>query len=403
MRDTTSLKFMVMLGMPAFGLTFGVTILTAFLPQILHNLISPVLIGLVIGAEGFFGLFIPLIFGVLADRSKTVGGRWKYLLPSTIAMCAALVLMGIFNNIAIISTMVALFYFGYFAYLAPYWATYPDLIPKDHSGRSRSAESSWRVAGAFIALVTGGFLLSLWKPLAFVISAGLIGLVTFIFGITIRHHSRQKINTFHDTMKGSLQGIWQSLSREHDIRNLLIANAFWNAALQTIQAFTVLFFTQGMHRSAQFVSGVIFPIAAIGILAMAPFAGKLADKFGHYKVLLIAAVIFAAGSFAPTLTLHYWVVAIVPLVAGAAATLMTLPYSALMRMITDQPHGAISGLFGISRGIGTFAGPVIAGATIQLTGSIFNKTQGYAGMWLSVGVFLILSLPFLLRLRAAEI
>jgi MFS family permease len=403
MRDTTSLKFMVLLGMPAFGLTFGVTILTAFLPQILHSLISPVLIGLIIGAEGFFGLFIPLIFGVLADRSKTVGGRWKYLVPATVAMAAALVLMGIFNNIAIISTMVALFYFGYFAYLAPYWATYPDLIPKDYAGRSRSAESSWRVAGAFIALVSGGFLLALWKPLAFVISAGLIGLVTFIFGLTIAHHSKRKINSYHDTMKGTLKGIWQSLSRHHDIRNLLIANAFWNGALQTIQAFTVLFFTQGMHRSAQFVSGVIFPIAAIGILAMAPLAGKLADKYGHYKVLVIATVIYAAGSFAPTITQSYWVVIAIPLVAGAAATLMTLPYSALMRLITNQPHGAISGLFGISRGIGTFAGPVIAGAAIQLTRHIFKNTNGYAGMWLAVGVFLVLSLPFLQRLRRAQI
>jgi MFS family permease len=394
---------MVMLGVPAFGLTFGVTILTAFLPTILNVFVSPVIIGLIIGAEGFFGLFVPLIFGVLADRSQTVAGRWTYLVPATAAMAAALVLMGLFHNIFVIGFMVALFYFGYFAYLAPYWATYPDLIPKSYAGRSRSAESSWRVTGAFVALVSGGFLLTLWRPLAFIVSAGLVVGVTIIFSYTIRKYYRKRIVTHHDTIKGSLASSWRMLKDEHDIRNLLIANSFWNATLQIIQAFTVLFFTQGLGRSAHFVSGVIFPVAAIGILIMAPLSGKLADKYGHRKILLISCIIYGVGALAPVFTLRYWVIAVIPIVSGAAAALMTLPYSALMKLINGQPHGAISGLFGISRGIGTFLGPIVAGAIISLGGSLFKATHGYAGEWLAAGLFILISLPFLLRIKSPEL
>lgn len=390
---------MIALGVPSLGLTFGVTMLTAFLPDVLHDLLNPVLIGLLIGAEGFFGLFIPLIFGVLADRSKTVAGRWKYVGPATVAMTTALILMGVFYNIWVIGWMVALFYLGYFAYLAPYWATYPDLIPDDHAGRARSAESSWRVVGAFLALISGGFLLSIWRPLPFIISAILIAGVTFFLAILLRNFESTPIKTKNETIKNTLKDVWGMWRYNPDIRNLLIANGFWNAALQAIQAFTVVFFTHGLHRSEKFVSGVIFPVAAIGILIMAPLAGRIADKRGHYKILLVASFIYGLGSLAPVFTLSSAVILIVPVVAGAAATIMTLPNSALQQLLTNQPYGAISGLFGFSRGFGTFLGPLLAGTFIVSFRWLFPSTDGYAAMWLSVSLMILISVIFLARIK----
>lgn len=394
---------MVLLGLPSFGLTFGVTILTAFLPALLHKFVDPSLIGIIIGAEGLFGLFVPLIFGVLADRAKTVGGRWEYLLPATAAMAVSLVLMGVFNNIWIMATMVAIFYIGYFAYLAPYWATYPDLVPKEHSGRSRSAESTWRVVGAFTALISGGFLLTLWRPLPFVLAAGLVALVTFIFGFLIRAHYKTKIHTHHESVKDSARSAYQIIKRDSDMRNLLIANALWNATLQSIQAFTVLFFTEGIGRSAHFVSGVIFPVAAIGIFAMAPIAGKLADRVGHLPVLKVACLVYGVGNLVPAFTHSSWVILIIPIVGAAAVTIMTLPYSALMHLIGDGRHGAISGLFGVSRGIGTFLGPIVAGAAISLGRPLFESTNGYGAFWLVSGIFILVSMFFLVQIKHKDL
>lgn len=394
---------MIMLGVPAFGLTFAVTILTIYLPIILNNLVNPVLIGTIIGAEGVFGLFLPFIFGVLSDRERTVAGRWKYLTPATVAMIASLVLMGLFRNVAIIVPMVAVFYMGYFAYLAPYWATYPDLIKKEYSGRSRSAEGTWRVLGAFVALLSGGFLLTVWTPLPFVMGAGLVGLVTFIFGLTLKGHIHKKIPRHIESFGESFKYIQKIMRSNSDIRNLVIANTFWNATLQSIQAFVVLFFTEGLHRSEHFVSGVIFPIASIGILIMAPLAGKLADKYGHIRILLIACIIYGIGDTLPAFTQSYWVIAVVPLVSAAAAAIMTLPYSAMMRLMGNDRHGALSGLFGISRGLGTFLGPVISGAAVALGRSVFAATDGWGGFWFMAGLFILISLFFLLRIREPQL
>lgn len=400
-RDSTG--FLLLLGVPSFGLTFAVTILTTFLPTELSKLTDPLFIGLIIGAEGFFGLFAPIIFGILADRASSSVGRFRYLIPSTAAMAAALILMGIFNNLWIIVPMVALFYIGYFAYLSPYWALYPDLVSNQAAGKSRSAEGILRVIGAFLALLSGGFLLTLWSPLPFVISAGLVVGVTFALLVTVLKRSRKKIKPHNESFKDSLKFIWQFARRDSNIRNLTLANTFWNGTLQSIQAFVVIFFTEGLGRSTHFVSGVIFPVAAIGVLIMAPLAGRVGDRFGHVKSLSVAAAIFGFGALTAGITQQTWVIFIVPIVAAAAAFTMILPYATLMRMVGEDRHGAASGVFGLSRGLGAFLGPLLTGVAIISTRDIFPSTHGYAAFWWVAGLMTIASLFFVTRIREPRI
>lgn len=394
------LKFLTILGLPSAGLTFAVTVLSAYLPHYIRNLANPIVIGLILGAEGFFGLFMPILIGNISDRSPYVGGRFRYLALAAAFMAGALCLIGVFHQLVLIAVMVALFYAGYYAYLGPYWAIYPDLVPKSHSGRSRSAESAWRVAGSFTALVGGGFLISLWTPLPFLLGAGLIAVVTSLLGWGIKSRSKTRVQSNHQSFFESLRYVREMTRSNPAIRNLVIANALWNATLRSILAFTVLFFTVGVHRTPHFVSGFIFPVAAIGMVSMAPLAGKLADKVGHIKVISIALIIYAAGTFVAGVTQQTWVIAIVPLVSGAAATLMALPFALLMRLLKNEAHGAASGLFGISRGMGSFIGPAITGAAIVAGKHFFSSTNGYAALWWACGMYLTISLFFVRRIYA---
>lgn len=396
-----SLKLLLVLGLPSFGLTFAVTILSAFLPSVLHSLTSPIAIGLIIGVEGIFGLFMPPIFGLLADRAHLVGQRFRYLLPATAAMAAGMTLLGVSAKLLLIVPMVALFYIGYYAYLAPYWALYPDLVPKQFSGRSRSAESVWRVVGSLAALISGGFLLSVWRPLPFLLSAGVVVGVTL--GLTGFLSSRRRIKVqSHDTgFRQALGAEWHILRHNGAIRNLAIANALWNAALRSILTFVVLFFTVGLGRSHAFVSGVVFPIAAVGMLVMAPLSGKLADKYGHLKIIGGACLIYGLGDLLPGVTQQRWVFFVIPLVSGAAATVMTLPFALLMRLLTGEGHGVASGIFGFSRGAGSFLGPLLTGIAIELAGG-HMAAKGYAAFWLATGSYVLASIFFLYRIRSAQ-
>lgn len=396
-------SFLLLLGVPSFGLTFAVTILTAFLPTQLTKLTTPLSIGVIIGIEGIFGLFAPIIFGILSDRATTTVGRFRYLLPSTAVMTASLMLMGMINSLWIIVPMVALFYIGYFAYLSPYWALYPDLVDDKNASRSRSAEGILRVIGAFLALLSGGFLLTLWTPLPFVISAGLVIGVTFSLLVTVLKRSDKKIKKQAESFIDSLRYVWQMVKAESDVRNLAIANAFWNGTLQSIQAFVVVFFTEGLGRSTHFVSGIIFPIAAIGILIMAPLTGRLGDKFGHVRSLSVAAAIFGFGNLIAGITQATWVIFVIPIVSAAATFTMILPYATLMRLLGEERHGAASGLFGFSRGLGSFFGPLLTGIAVTSTRGLFPHTNGYAAFWWVAGLMTIASLFFSTRINEPQL
>lgn len=96
------------------GLAFTVTVVSTYVPVLVEQISGPVLVG---------------VLGLLGARSL-----WG------------------------IGLALAVLYAGYYAVLAPYWSLYPDLVPAEQSGRSRSAESTWRVVGVGLALVAGGLL-----------------------------------------------------------------------------------------------------------------------------------------------------------------------------------------------------------------------------------------------------
>ena len=80
---------------------------------------------------------------------------------------------------------------------------------------------------------------------------------------------------------------------------------------------------------------------------------------------------------------------------------MTLPYAILMPLMPDDAHGAITGFYSLSRGLGVMLGPLLAGATIQLAGGAFPSTHGYAAMWIVTSAAVLASIPLLGRLAVA--
>lgn len=86
----------------------------------------------------------------------------------------------------LIALGVAMFYVAYFAYFAPYMALYPDLVPDRLRGRSQGSVGLWREAGLGLALVAGGLLLSLWRPLPFLMAAIVLLGLTALFTLRVR-------------------------------------------------------------------------------------------------------------------------------------------------------------------------------------------------------------------------
>ena len=72
---------------------------------------------------------------------------------------------------------------------------------------------------------------------------------------------------------------------------------------------------------------------------------------------------------------------------------MSLPYALLIPMMPAGGHGAVTGLYSLSRGLGISLGPLIGGVAIEAAG------ENYRWVWLVWAAAIIASLAPLLSLR----
>jgi len=133
-------------------------------------------------------------------------------------------------------------------------------------------------------------------------------------------------------------------------------------------------------------------------------AGKLADRFGAARVMQFAAAGFGVPMVVPFLTQEaFLLVPVVPLIATCGGIVMALPYALLIPMMPAAQHGLLSGFYSLSRGLGLMAGPLLAGAAIEILRALGDPlgTQGFAALWVAAGGLLVASLPLTRRLRTA--
>ena len=389
------------LSLPTFGLALAISVLTTYAPVLLGEATSSgAAIGLAIGAEGAFALFLPLVVGSLSDRtrSRRLGRRLPYAIFAVPLLTFPLVLIPFSHSYAETVALVSLFYVGYFVYYPPYQALFAELVPASHHGQAQGAQGVMRGLGLGAALLGGGLLLSVWAPLPFLLAAGALVATT----VTLVHRVREQTDVAvapRATTRGP--GIRALLRERRDLRAFVAANALWEFSFMGLKTFIVLYVVKGLGESVTMASAVIGVVAASYVVA-APASGVLADRFGIVRVLKVSISVYGAGLlFAATMTSVTPMLVALPLVALAGAVLMTLPYGLLMKLTPAGAEGALAGLFNMSRALGVILGPIVVGTAIDLLEPLFASTHGYGAMWVAIGVPIVLSLALLPALASA--
>lgn len=393
--------FLLALALPAFGVALAYTLVTTYVPVLIHELSGPAVTGLLIGGEGLFSLFVPLLAGGMSDRmTRRVGGRLTVLFAGGVVAIAALVVMPFAaGTLVLLAVALAVFFIGYFAYYTPYYALYPDLVPHDFSGRSIGFQGGMRSAGLLLGISGGGFLLTVAQPLPFAVGAAAIAV--FTGGLYLALRARPWPAQPAPAQRGGIAGSLGLLARDRRIRAWFFANACWEGSISALRTFAVLYFTIGLGFSLAQSSTALALVGAAAVLA-APLAGILADRYGHRKTMRVGLLVFAVGLVPAVVTTNAAYVAAIAPVAFAAVILMTLPYSLLMGLLPRvSDHGTGAGVFGLSRGLGVLAGPLLSGLAITYTESLpilgFADTKGYSSIFVIAGILLAASIPFLRR------
>jgi MFS family permease len=395
-----------LLGLPTFGLALSITVVTTYLPLIAQDFTdSSTVVGVLIGSEGLLALVLPLLVGTWSDQLRSpIGGRLPFLLAATPPLAVATALLGFASSLVIALGLAWLFFAAYFVAYEPYRALYPDLVSPAFAGRSQSVQAIWRGAATGLALVAGGVLFDLAQWLPFVAGAVLTAAVLGVFlramisgpGRPASWHEPERPKPLMEAVR-ELRGLVEGRPA---LQAYLVANALWEASLGALKSFVLLYVTVGLGIEVG-DAALIVGAAALFVLVGAVVSGILADRYGRLRVLRLTLILYGGALLIPALTTATLPLLILaPIAAFGGGTLMTLPYALLMPYMPDGSHGALTGFYSLSRGVGTMLGPLLTGVAVDVlsgAGATFGETEGYSAMWLVCGGTILLSLVFLQR------
>jgi MFS family permease len=388
------------LALPTFSLALAMSVLTTYAPLLLGEATSSSsAIGLAVGGEGLFALFLPVLVGAVSDRTSS---RWGRRLPYAIfaapLLVLPLVILPFAHSYAQTVALVSLFFVGYFVYYPPYQALFAELVPFSHQGRAQGMQGVMRGLGLGAALVGGGLLIAVWTPLPFVLAGAALVLSTVVLVRGVRGRAESTPRLVAPAEPGP--GVFRLVRERRELRAFVVANALWELSFMGLKTFIVLYVVKGLGESVGTASAVIGVVAGAYVVASA-VVGPLADRVGAYRLMRGSLWVYGVGLLvaAGMTSLGPMLVAL-PFVAIAGAVVMTLPFGLLVRLTPVGAEGAVSGLFGFSRALGAVLGPIAVGVSIDVLGPLFGATQGYGAMWVAIGVPILLSLPLLGALRS---
>jgi MFS family permease len=397
-------RLLAVLGLPTFAYALATTVATTYLPVVASEFIrSTTVVGLLIGVEGVMALLLAVPAGALSDR---IGRRLPFVVAGTPVLVVALVAMGLARSLPIALVATLAFFAGYFVAYEPYRALYPDLVDEDIAGRAQSTQALWRGGGTILAIAAGGVLLSAGDTVPFVTGAAITAVVVCAFVALLPRvatlEARPDGHGHGAGIRAELGHVRRVLRERGDIRAFMVANALWELALGAMKTFIILYLSRGLGLSTA-DAGLAVGAGAIFVAIASPVSGKLADRFGAVRVMQAALLVYGLGLLVPLfVTSPLVVAAVAPVIAFGGGVVMTLPYALLMPLMDDSDHGLTTGLYSLSRGLGTALGPLLAGVAIQVLRGPFGDTHGYQAMWGVCAVAILASIPVVNRLRAGR-
>ncbi|MDH6369386.1 DHA1 family multidrug resistance protein-like MFS transporter [Paenibacillus sp. PastF-3] len=299
-------------------------------------------------------IFSP-IWGLAADRF----GRKPMLLRASLGMAIVISCMGFAPNVYVLIALRLLqgTITGYSTACTTLIATQTD---KEHAGYALGTLSTASIAGALLGPTIGGFIAeSLGLQSSFFVTGGLM-LVAFITTALFVKES------FHreDKKTLSIKEVWSSVPEKSLTLTLFVTFFILTVALYSVEPIITVYVTQ-LSKSASHVAllaGMTFSASGLANIIAAPRLGKLSDRIGAQKVILVALI--AAGLlFIPqAFVQNPWQLMGLRFLLGLAAGGLIPSVNILVKKITpDALIGRVFG-FNMSAGyLGTFAGSVLGG------------------------------------------
>ncbi|QDI09282.1 Metal-tetracycline/H(+) antiporter [Klebsiella electrica] len=308
--------------------------------------------GLVFSITFLFSAVASPFWGGLADRK----GRKIMLLRSALGMAIVMMLMGLAQNIWQFLVLRALL--GLLGGFIPNAnALIATQIPRQKSGWALGTLSTGAVSGALLGPLAGGFLADHWGlRTVFFLTASVL-LVCFI--LTLFFIREQFVPVARKEMLNA-RDVFSSLKSPKLVLSLFVTTMIIQVATGSIAPILTLYVRDlaGDVGNIAFISGMIASVPGVAALISAPRLGKLGDRIGPEKILIVALTVSVLLLIPMSFVQTPLQLAILRFLLGAADGAL-LVYNS-----TSQVAGRIFSYNQSFRDIGNVTGPLI-GASVS--------------------------------------
>lgn len=310
--------------------------------------------GIAYGATFFAAALVAPLWGRLADRY----GRKAMLVRASLGMAVAMSLIGMAGNVW---ELVGL---RLFAGLAGGYASGSTILvatqtPRHRSGWALGMLSTGIMAGNLVGPLIGGAL----PPLigirnTFWLAGGVI-FVTFLATVFFIREDRRPDRA----KKVGTKGGWAAIPDKRPVIAMLATGLLLMLANMSIEPIITLYVAQLVEdRTVTMVSGIVMSAAALGSILSAARLGRLADRIGHWNVIIGALAVSALLLIPQAFVTEAWqLIGLRFLMGLALGGLLPSVTSVIRHNVPDHAAGGILGYSTSAQYAGQVVGPLLGG------------------------------------------
>ena len=301
------------------------------------------------------------IWGQAADRY----GRKPMLLRASLGMAIVITCMGFAQNVyqlvglRLIQGAVSGFVSASITLIATQ-------APKERAGWALGTLSTGAVGGMLLGPLIGGYLAETWGFHSVFFSTGAFLMIAFMLSLLFVQEDfkppTNKVLSFHE--------VWDLLPNPSIMITMFVTTFILQLALLSIEPIITVYITQ-LHvtNHVVLISGMVFAASGFGNMMAASKLGKISDRIGPQKVMLMALIVAGLLFIPQAFVTNPWQLMGLRFLLGiAAAGLLPSINTLIMRNTPNAITGRAFGYNQSAQFLGSFAGSILGGQTAATFG-----------------------------------
>jgi len=360
----------------SFATTAGMSLITPFLPLYIQQLgvhqtaAVEQWSGFAFGATFLLSAIVSPIWGRMADKH----GRKLMLLRASLGMAIVITAIGFVHNVyeLVGLRLVMGAVSGYISASITMVATQ---TPREHAGWALGTLSTGAVGGTLLGPLIGGVLAEALGIRNVFFVSGAVLLVSFFASLVFIKENFQPA----EKELTSFREVWKFIPNPGMVISMFVTTFILQLANMSIQPIVTVYVQQLSGKSAHvaLIAGVVVASGGLANVLAAPRLGRLSDKIGPDRVLLVALIVAGLLFIPQAFVRNSWQLMILRFLLGLAMAGLLPSVNTLVKR--SAPNAIAGRVFGYNQSfqyLGSLGGSILGGQMAAALGiqSVFLST-----------------------------